>query len=173
MAPLTFEKETDVTLPLPEGGKEEEIKPPQKRRGRPPGSTSRASLESLEAKLTERLLEDMLIPAALFSPLLAANIEARAERTSKAVVRIAAKNPRVRTGLEKALDGSDILTIAMFGLTCAVCVMVDMSMMSPESIPARAAGVPKLWDETYDEPMTQQNGSGSYHRGLLAETEVA
>ena len=175
MVKLTFGEADDVTLPPPEG-KETEIKPTEaKRRGRPPGTPNRAKLEDLEQQLKDKLLEDLVIPGAIASPLLAANIERRADRTAKAVVRIASRNPAVRKGLEKALQGSDILVVATFFLTSAVCVMVDLSMMDPNAIPARAANVPDLWHEVYGDDENGNKGAEprhrNYRRGLLSEVE--
>lgn len=175
MVKLTFGESADTeTLPPPEG-KDIEVtpKPEGKRRGRPPGSTSRAKLEDLEVQLKDKLLEDFIIPGAIASPLLAANIEKRADRTAKAIVRIASRNPAVRKGLEKALQGSDVVTVAAFFLTSAVCVMVDMSMMDPTALPARAAGVPDLWETVYEEPIgVSPNGHRrSFRRGIYAEVE--
>lgn len=138
-------------LPGPEG-----VSPPPKdapkKRGRPPGSTSRVKLDELENQLKEKLLEELCVTVAFVSPLAAANVEMRAERTARAAVRLAQKNPAVRKGIERMLDGSDVFTLAMFPLTTAVCVLVDWGMMPANSAPARAAKVPHLWDEVYDIP---------------------
>ncbi len=143
-----------------------------KRRGRPPGSTNKTSLDSLEKRLTEKLLEEIVVPVSFASPLAAANIEARAERTAKAAMRLAAKNPKVRKGIERIVDGSDVFTVAMFPLTTAICVMVDWGMMAPTSAPARASGVPVLWDTVYSEedmPAENNGHSSPMRRGLYAE----
>lgn len=175
MAKLTFESDESLPGPVGAGGKEITVTPEQRpRRGRPPGSTSRAKLEDLEAQLKDKLLEDFVIPGAMASPLLAANIEKRADRTAKAVVRIASRNPSVRKGLEKALQGSDLVTVAAFFLTSAVCVMVDLNMMEPNALPARASGVPDLWNTVYEEPLEESepsNGRHRFRRGLLSEVE--
>src|SRR5581483_5204985 len=112
--PLTFNSEPD-SLPGPGGVKEEDVSPgtkeAPKRRGRPPGSTNRAKLTHLEEKLKEKLLEDLVVPVAFASPLAAKNTELRAERTGKAATGMAAKNPAVRKGIERILDGSDAFTL--------------------------------------------------------------
>jgi hypothetical protein len=170
----------DSPLPPPEFvGRETDISPGgeatgTKRRGRPPGSASKQSLDKLEEKFRDWLLEELVVPITFVSPLAAANIEARAERTAKAAMRIAAKNPKVRRGIEKAIDGSDYFTLAMFPLTTAVCVMVEMGMMEPSAPPARAAGVPRLWQEIYpEEPQENQRQNGSRGaRGLYAEVQL-
>lgn len=167
----------DDVLPGPVGS-EESVDPsaePKKRRGRPPGSgggTSKAKLTALEDSLREKLLEDLVLPGAFISPLVAANIEARAERTAKAVVRIAAKNPSVRKSVERAIEGSDYLTIFMFFGTSAICAMVDWGMMNPNAIPSRAAGVPELWETVYpgEEP-DDENVVDIHRRGLLGEVD--
>lgn len=177
MATTLADLENDDALPLPDGA-EEAVTPgegePKKRRGRPPGSgggTSKAKLASLEESLKEKLLEDLVLPGAFISPLVAANIEARAERTAKAVVRIAAKNPSVRKSVERAIEGSDYLTIFMFFGTSAICAMVDWGMMNPNAIPSRAAGVPELWETVYPDEPGQQNGVVVEPRGLLHDIE--
>lgn len=163
MAELKFGTGEPSSLPPPEPGASvqtlETSEPPARRRGRPPGSKNRSkgeSLESLEGRLKEKLLEEMVVPIAFVSPLAAANIEARAERTAKAAIRLAAKNPKVKKGIEKIIDGSDVFTVAMFPLSTAVCVMVDWGMLPPLSPPARAIGVPRLWDDAHPEyPLAQ------------------
>lgn len=184
---LTFgaaEAEDESGLPGSESpaARESEVSPggntsggTPKRRGRPPGSTNKTSLDTLEKRLTEKLLEEIVVPVSFASPLAAANIEARAERTAKAAMRLAAKNPKVRRGIEKIVDGSDVFTVAMFPLTTAVCVMVDWGMMPPTSAPARAVGVPMLWETVYSEEDMPNgtNGHGTMKRGLLADMEVS
>lgn len=179
MATTLADLENDDALPLPDGV-EESVTPlggeePKRKRGRPPGSgggTSKAKLASLEESLKEKLLEDLVLPGAFISPLVAANIEARAERTAKAVVRIAAKNPSVRKSVERAIEGSDYLTIFMFFGTSAICALVDWGMMNPNAIPSRAAGVPELWETVYpgEEP-GEPAGNGVVPRGLLHDIE--
>lgn len=183
---LTFaelgKKDEEGGLPGPESkpGESTDSGSTGKRRGRPPGSTSQARLTELEVKLREKLLEDMVVPLTLASPLAAANLEARAERTAKAAVRLAAKNPSVRKGIERFIDGSDVFTVAMFPLTTAICFMVDWGMMNPNALPARAAGVPAYWEEVYGEGNQQEgtesgtdffgmNGHAEPARGLLGE----
>lgn len=184
---LSFgDSQNDETLPGPEnepGPRESDVTPGNpdtpKRRGRPPGSKNRASsasLASLEERLRDKLLEDLLPPVALASPLAAANMEARAERTVKAAMRIAAKNPQVKRGIEKLVDGSDVFTLVLFPLTTLVCIGVDWGMIQPLAAPARASGVPRLWEEIYpDEPLYSSDGSATtngyrkHKRGLLAE----
>lgn len=178
MARATLESiESGDDLPLPDtpGGGDEDVQP-RKRRGRPPGSTnsttSKAKLAALEEQLRDKLLEDLVLPGAFVSPLVAANIEARAERTAKAVVRIAAKNPSVRKSVERAIEGSDYLTIFMFFGSSAICAMVDWGMMHPQAIPARAAGVPELWNTVYtEEPEDGENVVEIRRRGLLGEVD--
>lgn len=178
MARATLESiESGDDLPLPNsgGGGDEEVTPAPKRRGRPPGSgggTSKAKLVLLEDALREKLLEDLVLPGAFISPLVAANIEARAERTAKAVVRIAAKNPSVRKSVERAIEGSDYLTIFMFFGTSVICAMVDWGMMDANAIPSRAAGVPDLWGTVYtEEPDEGADVVQIRRRGLLGEVE--
>jgi hypothetical protein len=147
-----------------------------KRRGRPPGSrnrtTSKESLESLGARLREKISEDLIAPMSIASPLAAENIEKRLDRNMKAALRIAAKNPAVRRGLEKALDGSDYFSLAMFFGSTAVCALVDFGFFHPRSVPARAAGVPALWVEVYEEEAPEKVSNtvrGGIRRGLYAD----
>lgn len=188
MAELTFGGSLEESaLPPPEGGggSDDSPSPAPRKRGRPKGSTNSSSLVTLEKRLTEKLLEEMVVPVAFVSPLAAANIERRAERTAKAAVRLAAKNPKVKKGLEKIIDGSDVFTVAMFPISTAICVMVDWGMMPPLAPPSRAMGVPQIWDDAHPEyPLSQvyqdaqtsaveshagNNGDGNYRRGLDAE----
>lgn len=183
---LTFGASEDTSeLPGPEGlkvgslspGADSEDKPTPKRRGRPPGSKNRTSvsLEKLEENLKDKLLEELVVPIAFVSPLAAANVEARAERTAKAAARLAAKNPKVRKGIEKMLEGSDVFTLVMFPLSTAICAMVDFDMLPALSPPARAVSVPRLHEEVYGEPPRREESStmnGSHSgaaRGLYAE----
>lgn len=173
MAELSFGRGEESSLPPPEPGPGvttlgADAPAQPKRRGRPPGSKNRTSsttsLAQLEERLRDKLLEEMVVPIAFVSPLAAANVEMRAERTAKAAIRLAAKNPKVKKGIEKIIDGSDVFTVAMFPLSTAVCVMVDWGMMPPLSPPARAVGVPRLWPEAHPEYPLEQ---------LLADGEAA
>lgn len=172
----------DGTLPPPpgvpraDGQGAEENPATAKPRGRPKGSTNKrtsaASLETLEGRLREKIEEDLLGPMSLASPLAAQNIANRLDRNVRAAMRIAAKNPAVKKSLEKIIDGSDYFTLAMFGLSTAACCLVDYGMWSATSPPARAAGIPKLWEEVYpDDPLPERTseGSGRIRRGLYAE----
>lgn len=177
---LTFASSEDESPLPPPGGKapEPDSGEPKRKPGRPKGSTSRASLDSLETKLREKLLEELIVPVAFVSPLAAANIEARAERTAKAAVRMASKNPAVRKGIERMLDGSDFFTLAMFPLSTALCVMVDFGMMPIDAMPAKAVGAPRYAEELgiedrYYEGIVspEPNGNGGQSRGLFAEAQ--
>lgn len=168
--PLTFFGAGDSEAALP--GNETAVKPDEKRRGpgRPKGSTNRVNTDALGQQLHDKLIEEFLIPVAMASPLAAANIEARAEKTSKAVARLAAKNPKVRKAVQRMIEGSDVVTVIAFPISTAICVMVDMGMMGATAIPAKAVGVPRLWDEVYDEPIDEAGPDYSNaRRGLLAE----
>lgn len=186
--PLTFSGPED-SLPPP-GGKDVEVTPggtpaptgTGKRRGRPPGSTNKKNLPELEKKLTEKLLEELVVPIAFASPLAAANIEMRAERTAKAAVSIAARNPAVRKSIERFLDGSEIFTLVLFPISTAVCFMVDWGTIPANSMPARAVGVPKIMEtmpELYGHVFSGEAASTNGHvedeavkpRGLFGETE--
>lgn len=185
---LTFSSE-DENSPLPPpdasglkvgslSGKTDEDKPAPKRRGRPPGSSNKANLGKLEEDLKAKLLEELVVPIAFVSPLAAANVEARAERTAKAAVRLASKNPRVRKGIEKMLEGSDVFTLVMFPLSTAICAMVDFEMLPALSPPARAVGVPRLYEDVYEEQPPRPDPSSSMNghhagaaRGLYAELD--
>ena len=172
-AGLEGEESADDALPLPDTPTQPETEvTPRRRRGRPPGSTNSTSTKKLEESLKEKLLEDLVLPVAFGSPLVAANIEVRAERTAKAVARIAAKNPAVRKSIERTIEGSDYLTIFMFFATSAICAMVDFGMVDPNAIPARAAGVPELWNTVYsEEPEEGADVVSIRRRGLLGEVD--
>lgn len=175
MPKLTFGTTSDSESSLPPPGEnpslgETEVTPTPKRRGRPPGSTNKTNLANLEQKLTEKLLEELVVPVAFASPLAAANIEARAERTAKAATRMAAKNPAVRKSIERFLDGSDVFTLLLFPLSTAVCFMVDWGMVPPASIPARAVGVPVHWETAYGEPFPY-NGAEEPSQNGHVETD--
>lgn len=175
---LTFASSEDESPLPPPGGKDVSDSPTGEKRkpGRPKGSTSRANLDSLETKLREKLLEELIVPVAFVSPLAAANIEARAERTAKAAVRMASKNPAVRKGIERMLDGSDFFTLAMFPLSTALCVMVDFGMMPIDAMPAKAVGAPRYAEElgiehNYYEgiPTPEPTNGNGQSRGLYSE----
>ncbi len=190
MVKLTFgsASEDESGLPGPGGsGVKETEDTPRRKPGRPKGSTNRTSLDTLETKLKEKLLEELIVPVAFFSPLAAANIEARAERTAKAAVRMASKNPAVRKGIERMLDGSDAFTLLMFPLSTAICVAVDMGAMPIDAMPARAVGAPSYASELglehnyyanvqAPEPTMNGDGETTYSpfvgkRGLMGEVE--
>ncbi len=156
MVKLTFGAADDENSPLPPpegGGTETDVVPggtpaPEtpRRRGRPPGSKNKTSTVNLEANLLDKIREELIAPVTMVSPLAAANMELRAERTAKAAARMAAKNPALRKGIEKMLEGSDVLTLVMFPLSTAVMIMVDWDRMPADTSIARAMGVNAAWD---------------------------
>lgn len=133
---------------------------PKKKPGRPSGSgggstggtrKSSSSLVKLEEELADALGGDLAASIGTVSPLVAFVLDDRAERTARALSRIAGRSPRFRKGLEAALTYRDFLTLATLAPAIAAAAMVDFNMIQPSSQMARRFGLDKAWDICYGE----------------------
>lgn len=170
MARLSFftnNTDDESPLPKPDGAAFAESATASKPRGRPKGSTNQANLSSLEIRLKEKLHEDIVAPLIIASPLAAQAMLDRTDRTVKAAMNIARKNPKVRKGLEKFIDGSDYLTIAMFPLAIGIGAAVDYGFMGATSVPAKAVGIPDIWERTYPDEVPTPARSHKRNRSTL------
>ena len=170
------EPETELlsgALPGPEEqkDKENEEKPKGKPRGR---AAVKIKLETLETELEDRIREYVAVPLGMVSPLGCAVLDDRAERTAKALCRIAQTSPKMRKALERFVQGSAVADLGGTMIAVAIAISVDMHKLEPASMPARFAKVPELWPNVYgNEPYWEHstNGNGVGRRSTLFEDE--
>lgn len=141
-------------------GPEEISGDPDKPKGKPRGRAAvRIKLENLETELADRLREYVAIPLGVVSPLGMAVLDQRADRTAKALCRVAATSPRMRKALERFVQGSAVADIGGTVVAVMIAISVDMHRIEPDSMPARFAGVPEAWEKVRpDEPYFSLNG---------------
>lgn len=124
-----------------------------KRRGRPPGSANKKKLAELEQPLADKIVEYMGY-ASFASPLALAVAEERADRTAKAMIRLAARSPRILKGINTFIEGSDYVVLISFPIAIATAVAVDWNRLQPDSKPARVFNIDKYWKELYGQEGT-------------------
>jgi hypothetical protein len=143
-------------LPGPEELKDDADKPKGKPRGR---AAVKIKLETLEVELADRIREYIAIPLGMVSPLGMAVLDHRADRTAKALCRVAQTSPRMRKALERFVQGSAVADLGGTVIAVMIAVSVDMHKLEPDSMPARFAGVPEAWALVRpDEPYFSLNG---------------
>src|SRR5690242_15840397 len=99
----------------------------------------------------------------MISPLGCAVLDQRAERTAKALCRIAATSPAMRRALERFVQGSAMVDVTGTLIAVTIAVGVDLQRIEPTSMPAQFAGVPALWPMVYpEESMFQRNQNGNH-----------
>jgi hypothetical protein len=151
-----IELKTGALPGVEEARSEQEEKPKGKPRGR---AAVRIKLETLEVELGDRIREYVAIPLGMVSPLGCAVLDQRADRTAKALCRVAATSPRMRKALERFVQGSAVADIGGTIAAVIIAVSVDMHKLEPDSMPARFAGVPEAWATVRpDEPYFSLNG---------------
>jgi len=160
---LTEPKLVTGVLPGPESADDQfnEGTRVKKPRGR---AAAKIKSEALEIEVTDRIREYVAIPIGMISPLGCAVLDARAERTSKALCRIAATSPAMRRALERFVQGSAMVDLTGTAVAVAVAIAVDMHRIEPGSMPARLTGVTEQWPRVYpDEQLWvhEPNGNGN------------
>lgn len=151
---------------------QEEPQEAPKRRGRPPGTKNKPKFEGLEKEITEKLTETVAVPIAFISPVAAAVLEQRKEKTAKALVRLAIKYPAFAKYLQVALEGTSAFDLALTVLAMIIGVSVDVGAMQYDSFPATAFGIDKIVIEIYGQPEESTNGEASgiaRDRGLMGD----
>jgi hypothetical protein len=144
-------------------GKDDDLTPTgrvKKPRGR---AAVKIRMESLEIELQDRIREYVAVPIGMVSPLGCAVLDARAERTSKALCRIAATSPAMRRALERFVQGSAVVDVAATGIAVMIAIGVDLGRFEPTSMPAQFAGIPDLWMQIYPEEsmFARRNGKNA------------
>lgn len=145
---------------------------PPKRRGRPPGTKNKPKFDGLEQEITEKLTSTVALPISALSPVGAAVLMNRSEKTAKAMVRLATKYPTFAKYLQTALEGTAGMEIVITLVGVSFGFMVDMGQMQYDSMPAKMFGIDDIVAEIY--PESQQNGNNGNpyvvkDRGLAGE----
>lgn len=97
------------------------------------GKSSGKGIEKLTADVANAIAMECAPPLAAFSPLAGYVLDQRADRTAKALGRIAARSPRFKAGLELFVESTDYIALAVLPLSLAVAVAVDYSFMNKDS----------------------------------------
>lgn len=151
-------------------GKDDDLTPTgrvKKPRGR---AAVKVRMETLEVELQDRIREYVAIPIGMVSPLGCAVLDVRAERTAKALCRIAATSPAMRRALERFVQGSAVVDLAGTMIAVTIAIGVDLHRFEPTSMPAQFAGIPTLWPQVYpDESMFARNGNGNGDVGFRGD----
>ena len=129
---------------------------PARKRGRQPGASgaSRSSGPLMSQDALAMTIVEMSMPVALFSPLAAAVIDDRADRTAKALLTLARQSPRFARAL-KGLNATTAYTELIFlPLGIATAIAVDYRKLPPDNYIAQKFGITE-----------------HYHRFVAANTE--
>ena len=124
---------------------------PKKRPGRRAGGST--SLSKLEPELADKLVEYIGLPMTVISPLAAGVIDARAEKTSKALIRLADTSPRFRKALEAFVKGSAVSDLGLTAVAVIVAVRVDRTNQTPDEMGmvARYFDIDEIYYQVYPE----------------------
>jgi len=162
-----------TALPGPQTSVSDEEVAPKKRK---PYRTRAVKLTELESELQDRIREYVAVPLGFMSPLACAVLDQRAERTAKALCRIAATSPRMLKALQRFVAGSAVVDLGGTAVAVVIALSVDLHRIEPTSMPARYARIPELWPMVYpDESMWEfsSNGGGVDLRGSFLDDEAA
>jgi len=150
---------------------------PKKRPGRPAGSGGggggrKKNFDALKEPLAERIVEYLTPPVAFISPLGAAVIDDRADKTAAALCHLAATRPRIAKVIQGMIAGSASVDIVLTGVAILVAIGVDMQRIEPHSMPAAYFHIDEFWQELYGQNGNGQNGAAGVparRHGLLEE----
>ena len=160
-------------LPPREGEPAKPPGEPPKRRGRPPGTKNKPKIpENLAKELDEKLIEFLGLPVSFVSPIAAEVLNQRRERTVKAIVTIASKNPQFAKALATFLEGSAYFDLIGTVVGMGIGFAVDHGQIEPTAMPAVVFHIDEIVMEIYPPEKAQQNGNGTPmvpDRGLLGE----
>jgi hypothetical protein len=114
------------------------------------------------------LVEYIGAPIMLVSPIGAAVWEDRVDRTTDAILLLAARSPRWRKWVERLIAGSagGDLGITLVGV--ATGMLVDMERIAPTGKTARYFHIDEIYAELYG-PYVEGSNNPENARGLLAE----
>ena len=139
---------------------EEEKPQTERKRGRPKGSVSKASLDKLQEEIAESIVEASAA-IAVASPLAMAVLDERADKTASAIITLAGGSPRLINALKKTVKARAVITIAETCSAVSVALMVDYNRMQPDSLMAQKFGVTGHYLIAY--PPAENNGNGNGH----------
>jgi hypothetical protein len=103
-------------------------------------------------RVAEELADDIKLFGAMAGyvyPVTGYYLLANADPFSTALVKLAAKNPRLLRVLHRAAQVAPVYTIAQTVAGVAVAVQVDMNKMEPHSFAAERTGVDRAFDAVY------------------------
>lgn len=113
---------------------------PRRKPGRPSGSSNNVArsqgtnrIGNLEAELRDAIGGDIAATIGTVAPLVAWVLDERAERTARALARIAKRSPRFRKGLEQALSYRDYVALASLPPAIAAAVLIETGIIKPDS----------------------------------------
>lgn len=150
---------------------------PKKRPGRQPGvdyggggggKPRRKSAN--EEELAEKLVEFFGPPLAFVSPLGLAVFEDRADKTSRALINLAKKRPRIQKMIDGLIAGSSMLDLVLLPVGIGVAMQVERERTHPDSMLAAYFNIDELFPQLYPEGFVQ-NGNGPQHHGLLGDIQ--
>lgn len=114
------------------------------------GSQAEKRIQKLQADLQEQA--DMLAGImALRLPVTAVYTGDQSPKAIEALLNIARKRPKMLDALEKASDSFDAISIGKFVIGFGVAFQVDTGRLAPDSFPAMATGVTKVFAEHFVE----------------------
>jgi hypothetical protein len=149
---------------------------PPKRRGRPPGTKNKPKIDTalLTGELNDKLSEFVALPISFISPIAAEVFNERQERTIKAIVTIAAKNPQFAKALTTFLEGSAYFDLIGTVVGMGIGFAVDHGQIEANSLPASVFHIDEIVLRIYEPAEdAEQNGNGSKlakQRGLMGDT---
>lgn len=147
---------------------------PPKRRGRPPGSKNKPKVDTaqLTTELNDKLSEFISLPISFVSPIAAAVFEERQDRTIRAIVTIAAKNPRFAAALATFLEGSAYFDLIGTIVGMGIGFAVDHGQVEADSFAATIFHIDDIVMRIYPDTVPSENGNGANlarERGLLGD----
>lgn len=171
--------ESSITEDLPEPETDDGLGPSEeapygyfkngKPRKHPPGGRATGSTRSVtvnQSELADKIVEYLGIPVSGFSPLAAAVIDDRAERTAKALMLLAGNSKRFARGLQLFMTGTAYGELIMFPLAVGFAVMVDMGRISPLAMPVQKFKITEFHMQLYPDEWTQVGNRFQWQPGM-------
>jgi len=155
--------------PAPYGYKKDGT--PKARPGRRAGGST--TLTKLEPELAEKLVEYIGLPMTVVSPLAAGVIDARADKTAKALIRLADTSPRFRRALEAFVKGSAVSDVGLTAVAVIVAIRVDRQEQGPDEMGmvARYFDIDEIYLQVYGQPETNGREPMVKSMGLMGEVD--
>lgn len=118
------------------------------------GSKKSVSLANLEAEVADALGGDLAASIGTVAPLVAWVLTERADRTARALSRIAQRNPRFKDALVKALSYRDYVALAALPPALAVASMIEFGLLNHESMMSKRFGLDHAYEMLYGDETT-------------------